>query len=157
VLREFQSGREGLDAQAEIYVFFVAGVGVDVVGGAAVELVALAHLATDEEAKSYRAETGGDPANGLDEGRFVVVLKLFLSGERQGCGNRDNLGICVEDAEIGTELHVKDDSAGEDEMGGRVDEVNASFVLNDWVGGNETVDAKTQVQERYFWLRTLAV
>ena len=58
----------GLDAEAEVYVLLVAGVGVDVVGCAAVELVALTHLAADEEAKSYRAKTGGDPSDGLDEG-----------------------------------------------------------------------------------------
>ena len=40
----------GLDAEAEVDVLFVAGVGVGVVGGAVVELVALAQFAADEEA-----------------------------------------------------------------------------------------------------------
>src|ERR1700722_3151293 len=103
----------GLDAEAEVYVLLVAGVGVDVVGGAAVELVALTHLAANEETERDRAETGRDPADGLDEGRFVVVVvKLFLRGKRQRRGDRDSLGGRAEAAEIGAELHGMDDIAG---------------------------------------------
>jgi hypothetical protein len=57
-----------LDAEAEVYIFFVARVGVEVVGGAAIELVALAEFAAYEEAERYGTETGGDPTYGLDEG-----------------------------------------------------------------------------------------
>lgn len=60
--------RGSLDAEAEVYVLLVAGVGVGVVGGAVVELVTLAEFATDEEAECDRAETGGDPAYGLEKG-----------------------------------------------------------------------------------------
>jgi hypothetical protein len=129
-----------LDAEAEVYVFFVARVGVEVVGSSAVELVALTHLSADEEAEGNCAETGGDPSNGLDEGRFVV-LKLFLRGERERISGRNNLGIGAEVAKIGTKLHVMDDSAGHEEMGGCVDEVNASFVLNSCVKTGEVVEA----------------
>ncbi len=52
------SGAAGLDAEAEVYVLLVAGVGVEVVGGAAVELVALAEFAADEEAKGDGSEAG---------------------------------------------------------------------------------------------------
>ena len=65
---------KGLDSEAEVDVLLVAGVGVGVVGGAVVELVALAEFAADEEAESYGAEAGGDPAYGLDEGGFFFVF-----------------------------------------------------------------------------------
>ena len=64
-----------LNAEAEVDVLLVAGVGVDVVGGAAVELVALAEFASDEEAEGYGAKAGGDPADGLDEGGFFFALR----------------------------------------------------------------------------------
>ena len=60
--------RLDLDAEAEVDVLLVAGVSVGVVGSAVVELVALAEFATDEEAKCDRAQTGGDPAYGLEKG-----------------------------------------------------------------------------------------
>ena len=63
-----------LDAEAEVYVLLVAGVGVEIVGGAVVEAVALAEFASDEEAESYGAEASGDPTNGLDEGRFFFLF-----------------------------------------------------------------------------------
>jgi len=47
-----------LDAQAYVQILLVAGVGVEVVGGAAVELVALAEFATDEEADRDGSEAG---------------------------------------------------------------------------------------------------
>jgi hypothetical protein len=37
-------------------------------------------------------------------------------------------------------------------MGGRVDEVNASFVLNDVVVGRKMADVMAQVLKRYFML-----
>ena len=54
-----------LDAEAEIYILLVAGVGVEIVGGAAVELVALAQLAADEQAQGDGSESGRNPADGL--------------------------------------------------------------------------------------------
>jgi hypothetical protein len=87
-------------------------VGVEVVGSAAVELVALTDFAADEEPESDGAESRGDPADGLDEGGLLVFLFL-----RKGkCFHRVGRGILFgpgfEDAEIGEELHAMDDSAG---------------------------------------------
>jgi hypothetical protein len=94
-----------LDAEAEVYVLLVAGVGVEVVGGAAVELVALAEFAADEEAESYGTEAGRDPADGFDEGRVF----FFVFGEGHG---GDILWAGAENATVGEELHAMDDSAG---------------------------------------------
>ena len=47
-----------LDSEAEVYVLLVACVGVGVVGGAVVELVALAEFAADEEAQSDGPQAG---------------------------------------------------------------------------------------------------
>jgi hypothetical protein len=93
-----------LDAETEIYVLLVAGVGVEVVGGAAVELVALAEFASDEQAESYGSETGGDPAYGFDEGSFFFVVFRLL-GERKDAGGGDVLGCGVIDAGFGAKLH----------------------------------------------------
>ena len=100
-----------LDAEAEVYILLVAGVGVEVVGGATVELVTLTHLAANEEAEGYGAQAGGDPAYGLDEGRFVV-FHLVLVGKREWGGGRNNLGLGTEIARVGAELHGMDDTAG---------------------------------------------
>ena len=48
--------RAGLDAEAEVDVLLIAGVGVKVVRGAAVELITLTEFAADEEAQSYSSE-----------------------------------------------------------------------------------------------------
>jgi hypothetical protein len=103
--------RDGLDAEAYLYVGFVACVGVEVVGGAAVELIALAKLAADEETECDCAEACGYPSDGLDEGRFFVFL-FFREWKRFHIVSRDILfGSGFEDAEIGEESHVMDDSA----------------------------------------------
>ena len=101
----------GLDAQADFYVGFVAGVGVEVVWGTAVELITLANLAADEETECDCAEACGYPADGLNEGRFFVFL-FFGEWKRFHIVSRDILfGSGFQDAEIGEELHVMDDSA----------------------------------------------
>ena len=104
--------QKGLRAEAEVYVLFIAGVGVGVVGRAAIELVALTDFAADEETQCDGAEACGDPADGLDEGRFFVFL-FFGKWKRFHGVVRDILfGPSFEDAEIGEELHAMDDSAG---------------------------------------------
>jgi hypothetical protein len=102
--------RVGLDAEGEVYVLLVAGVGVEVVGGAAVELVALAEFAADEEAESDRTEAGGDPAYGLDKGGLFFAF-FVLFGAREG---EDTGGVfgCVIVAGCGAEHHSLDDSSG---------------------------------------------
>ncbi len=97
-----------LDSEAEVYVLLVARVRVGVVGGAVVELVALAELAADEEAQSYRAQTGGDPADGLDERRILFVVREWRRGRHDG----DFVGFVIGDAAVGEEPHAMDDSAG---------------------------------------------
>ncbi len=94
----FRDGRvlKGLDAEAEVDVLLVAGVGVGVVGGAVVEPVALAEFAADEEAESYGAEAGGDPAYGLEEGGlfFVfVTVPISVVGKGDGAGDGRVLGV----------------------------------------------------------------
>ena len=65
-----------LDADAELYVVVVVtGVGVEVVGGAALEFVAAAEFAAGDEAEAEGAGTGGDPAQGDEEG-----VRLRVSG-----------------------------------------------------------------------------
>jgi hypothetical protein len=96
--------RNALDAEAEVYVLLVAGVSVEVVRGAAVELVALAEFASDEQAESYRSEAGGDPAYGFDEGGFFfAVLGLFR--KRENAGGGDVLGCGGVGAGCGAKLH----------------------------------------------------
>ena len=46
--------RAGLDAEAEVDVLLVAGVGVKVVRGAAVELIPLPQLCADEQSERHR-------------------------------------------------------------------------------------------------------
>jgi hypothetical protein len=101
-------GAGGLDAEAEVYVLLVAGVGVGVVGGTAVELVALAQFASDEEAESYGAEAGGDPAYGLEEsGFFFTILVVAREWESAG-GFRSNVFVALG----GAKHHILDDSSG---------------------------------------------
>ena len=54
----------GLDTEAEVYVLLVAGVRIEVVGSAAVELIALADFAAHEEPERDGSQTSGDPADG---------------------------------------------------------------------------------------------
>jgi hypothetical protein len=109
-----------LDAQAEVYVLLVAGVSVEVVGGAAVELVALAEFAADEEAERNGSETGGDPSYGLDEsGFFVLFFPQLKMREGQRCSNRKIPGSGVIGPRLETKLHGMDDIPGSREMGER--------------------------------------
>src|SRR5579863_7789474 len=74
-------GVGGLDAYAELHVLhFVAGVGVEVVWGAPVELVALAKFAANHQADRDSSEAGGKPANGAQDGR---LRRLFF--DRSTC------------------------------------------------------------------------
>ena len=94
--RERAKGRRGrvaLDAQAEVYVLLVAGVGVEVVGGAAVELVALAEFAAYEEAEGYGSESGGDPAEGLEDGGLFVLVLVGGHGGGFGFDGDDLVGV----------------------------------------------------------------
>ena len=109
--------RGWLDAEAEVYVLLVAGVGVEVVGGAAVELVALADLATDEEADGYGSEAGRDPADGLDEGGLFVLFLSLARGRGRAEGRWRGGPRCWCRGRFGAELHAMDDSAGWREFG----------------------------------------
>src|SRR5580704_1595558 len=100
----------GLGAEAEVYVLLVAGVGVGVVRGPAVELVAVAEFASDEEAESYGSEAGGDPAYGFDQGRLFLFAVLSLTGEGKDSGDVLVEGVCV--AGCGAGRHILDDSSG---------------------------------------------
>jgi hypothetical protein len=102
---DVRPGGAGLDSEAEVYVLLVAGVRVKVVWGAAVELVALAEFASDEEAESYGSEAGGDPAYGLDEGGFLFGFILFVAREGKDAGGGDVLGCGVAGAGCGAKLH----------------------------------------------------
>jgi hypothetical protein len=85
-------------------------VGVGVVGGAAIELVALAQFASDEETDGYGAETGGDPADGFDEGRiFLLCVIVLLLREGKRAADGFVFGFV---AEFGAEDHDLDDSSG---------------------------------------------
>ena len=87
-------GFPGLDAYAELHVALVASVGVEVVGGAAGELVALTDLAAYDEAERKGADAGGDPADGLEEGwlRLGVVGIAEWAGSPGGDGgDRDGM------------------------------------------------------------------
>jgi hypothetical protein len=101
-----------LDAEAEVYVLLVTGVSVEIVRGTAVELVALAEFPPDEEAESYGAEAGRDPAYGFNQcGLFFRVILLAV-GEGQDAGGRHFLGWGVAVAGCGAEPHIVDDSSG---------------------------------------------
>lgn len=71
-----------LDAEAEVYVFLIAGVGVEVIGRPVVELVAQPKFAAYKQAQSHGSKTGRDPADRLDEGRFLIPARgeIFGSG-----------------------------------------------------------------------------
>jgi hypothetical protein len=124
--------REDSDAEADFDVLLVAGVGVEVVGGAAIEFVALTHLAADEEAQSYGSEAGGDPADGLDESRFVIVVfELFRVGEGKAGGERNVvLGFALFNARFGAEPHAWMIAQVAGGVGGPVDGMDASLVLS---------------------------
>ena len=92
-----------LNAEAEVYVLVVAGVGVEVVGGLAVELVALAEFSSYDEAEGYGTQAGGDPSEGLDEGRVLGFIVCLGWGRLDGSGSLCKL--LTEDAALGEELH----------------------------------------------------
>ena len=102
------AGRNGLDADAEFdVVVVVAGVGVEVVGSAALELVAATEFTAGDEAEAECAGAGGDPAEGDEEG---VRLRL-AGGKRLGEDGRDIFEPGAEDAERSNGPHEEDDSA----------------------------------------------
>ena len=88
----------GLDADGEVDVAGVTGVAVEVVGGAAVELVADTEFAADDEAEAESSCTCGDPAEGLQEGGLAV-------GKRFGEAVRDVFEAGAEDTQIEDGLH----------------------------------------------------
>jgi hypothetical protein len=94
---------------------------VEIVGGAAVELVALAEFAAYEKTKSNGTESGGDPANRFDESGLLILffVKLFVASfimfearEWERGSGGDFLGCSVFGPRLGTEDHVLNDSAG---------------------------------------------
>jgi hypothetical protein len=99
-----------LDAEAEVYILLVAGVGVEVIRRATIELVPLTHLAANEETESHCAEAGGDPAYGFDKSRFIVVHLVLIRERELGCG-RDIIGLGARDPKIGAKLHAMDDTS----------------------------------------------
>src|SRR5271170_3454324 len=106
-------GVSRLDAEADVHVLLVAGVRVEVVGGAAVELVPLAELAVQEKTKSNGSKTSGDPANGLDQGGLLVLIFVaFEAGKWERGSGGDFLGSGVFGPRFGTEHHALNDSAG---------------------------------------------
>src|SRR5476649_1193116 len=72
-----------LDADAKLYLLLVAGVRVEVVRGAPLELVALADLAADHQADGHRADPGRDPGRGAQK---AVALFLFDRFDDDGHG-----------------------------------------------------------------------
>ena len=82
--------RNSLNSDAELHVLdlFVAGVGVEVVGRAPVELVALAQFATDHQAECHRAQARGDPADGAQNRRFLDLGNRVGDGFRGACCDR---------------------------------------------------------------------
>jgi hypothetical protein len=128
----------GLDAEAEVYVLLVTGVGVEIVGGTAVELIALAEFASDEEAESHRTETGGDPAYGFNQcGFFFFRVSLFALGEGENRGGRHFLGWGVAVTGCGTEHHILDDSSGALKFGETVVVIRCCFcVIGSWTPNN---------------------
>src|SRR5258705_7144859 len=100
------------DAEAEVYVLLVTGVGVEIVGSATVELVALPEFASDKEAESYCSEAGRDPAYGFDEGAFFFGFIAFPATEGENAGAGDILCLGVAVAGCGAEPHNLDNSSG---------------------------------------------
>jgi hypothetical protein len=69
-----------LDANAEIAIRqFIARVSVVVVRRAAIKLVALANLATNNQTKSHRAQRSRDPANRLQQMRLLATARVFAA------------------------------------------------------------------------------
>jgi hypothetical protein len=101
-----------LNTDAEVYALFIAGMGVKVVGGAVVELIAKAKFAAYEEAQSHGAETGRDPPDGFKKRRFPLIREEVFSG-RDG----EVLEIFAQATGARRELHNVDDSAGLQRMG----------------------------------------
>jgi hypothetical protein len=64
-----------LDADAELGRLLIAGTGVEVVGRAALELIARTKFATDVEADSGNGHTDGDPSNDLKRLRVLFVVE----------------------------------------------------------------------------------
>jgi hypothetical protein len=106
--------RESSDAHAELYILgLVAGVGVEVVGCAAVELVALAELAADDDAERERGGTGGDPADGTQN--LVAAVRCTAGGFIDGF-----FDLGAEFAEGARPVHVGNHNAGSLRLGNSV-------------------------------------
>ena len=74
-------GGRGLDADAKLGRLLVAGARVEVVGGAALELIARTKFATDVEADCGNGHTYGDPSNNLEGlGLLFVVEEGQIAG-----------------------------------------------------------------------------
>lgn len=63
---------ENLDADTEVDVLLIAGMGVEVIGGTPVELVPLAEFAPDDKTNGQHADASRNPAYGLEQGRFLA-------------------------------------------------------------------------------------
>ena len=98
-----------LDAEAELDVvvdFVAARMGVEVVGGAAVEFVTLAQLAAYEKADGDGTEAGGDPAEGEEPGGFFFFRSLHeggqdfrFAGEETGWNQRQHVWMIPQDCD----------------------------------------------------------
>ena len=84
-----------LDADAELGGLLVAGVRVEIVGRAMVELVAKANLAANPDADRGGSHSDGEPAD--DPEGFALVL---LIEKREACGVSGHAGVvsCSDDS-----------------------------------------------------------
>ena len=97
--------RNRLDADARIDVVLkVAGVGVVVVGRAAVELIPLANLMAYDQSDGYSSEPSRYPADSFEQGGFLT--------ERQWECHRSGFRLSAEETALARGPHGKDDSAG---------------------------------------------
>src|ERR1700728_1193441 len=63
----------GLDPDAEFYVLrLVARMGIEIIGRAAIELIALPDLAPDDDTQGHRGDASRYPADVAEEGASVV-------------------------------------------------------------------------------------
>ena len=81
----------GLDADAELGGLPIAGVGIEVVGSAVVELVAKAKFTAKVEADCGDRHSDGEPAN--DPESFALFLFVEECQQRCGGGGHGWLGL----------------------------------------------------------------